>query len=95
MSVLKKLLAATALSVSFAVPAQAEAIVWMMFRDANGAYKPVEARLQRRAMSMFDCREALDAGAAQVLARQLSDPQKHPDLVGWRFTYAECREPRM
>ncbi len=95
MSLLRKILAVSALSLGLAVPAQAEAIVWMMFRDANGAYKPVEARLQRRAMSMFDCREALDAGAAQVLARQLSDPDKHPDLVGWRFTYAECREPRM
>lgn len=92
---IKKVLVAGALSLGVVAPAQAEAIVWMMFRDANGAYKPVEARLQRQPMTMFDCRMALDAGAANTLAEQLSDPENHPDLVGWRFTYAECREPTM
>jgi len=92
---LRKVLVAGAMSLGVVVPAQAEAIVRMMFRDANGAYKPVEARLQRQPMTMFDCRMALDAGAANTLAKQLSDPENHPDLVGWRFTYAECREPTM
>ncbi|QQR39521.1 hypothetical protein [Devosia rhizoryzae] len=91
---LKPMLLGVALFFGLAAPSYADAIVWIMFKNAQGQFKPVEARLQQRAMSMFDCREALNAGAGDMLVRQLSNPENHPDLVGWRVSAVECREAR-
>lgn len=85
---------AMALSIAFAAPTQAEAIVRVMFKNAQGQFKPVEARLQQRPMSMFECREALGAGAGRQLVSWLSNPENHPDLVGWRVSEVSCQKAR-